>query len=366
MQVRVGDEVDFPSYLVTVEDMDVTGNCAQDVPAIETKACNVPIYNSYLGSRGTNEEHDSRAFKSSATSAPIRNHFIGLKRPKSSITCPSTSSNTSDSLISAYNDNCSACDSFVELRQAEVERARNSAPSQSIQDCTKESILSTYPRSIQPKRSALDILSIIGESTSLSDVNDPRFSLANIKEPYPSAHNRNRSCVLTSNQSDVKHYCPDSDLSIQKHVSGADHNDFISAQSVPDWAPVAHVSKKQRLGMKGISISSSSAACSDLNVFTDPAAYESTAPFKHLMQSETTKQPLQKMIIHRNHDALNFPCANECQETLTSRNVTVPATFSSWNEYSRTFTAAIYEEINLRLRETAAIFYRVCQVFFFK
>jgi hypothetical protein len=153
-----------------------------------------------------------------------------------------------------------------------------------------------------------------------------------------------------------------------------EEHDIISSK-VTDWVPVP---KRKCLGTKAFSMRRSS---NENFIAEVPAAGPKVSNFvehqsqkfefnaagrnfahKSLNDLPTGNVPLHKTVNKQKAGTLNFPAAFDCEESVTCRQVTIPTIFQSWHEYSRSFTEAVYEEINLRVRETALAFYKACQV----
>ncbi len=216
--------------------------------------------------------------------------------------------------------------------------------------------------SLESKRSARDILAMLGEevacSTHLPKSQQPEQKQVDISQGTNSWHTvekvRPTLCAI--------------EIPTSMCCEEVDDLGFSTSVST-DWAPVVPAAKKQRLSGKGpLKIP----ACNINSEYYSPtpaipaSAHEKSFNASPLLRS---KNPISnsaghagKRIIQRNTDPLNFPTAEECAAPVLRRCIVVPATFPSWHEYARLFTAAVHEEINLRVREMALMFYKVCQV----
>jgi hypothetical protein len=347
----VGDEIDFPSYLVTIEDADVSIHLKESsASAVPIEDTFVPRYNSRVGMCGTKiQSADSTV----APMKPARTHFNGLKKTKTSTL------NFSETAFDECQFNEGPAEprprSFSITPKTQICGYGNFKDSRGsvLEDlCAAKVILpsknshSLETETMHPKRSARDILAIIGESD----------------RSFADARNYKTSTELIIRKDEMSQ----SPLDDRLETKGSRSSYLESTATSEDWAPVAPASKKLRLGIKGSIHSQGLCAMSKTDSprpricgFAEGMDYDNPS-----CQSgkEMVNPPLPKRVFQRNTDSLNFPSAKECEESLTQRKVQIPATFSSWHQYSTTFTAAVYEEINLRVREMALSFYRVCQV----
>lgn len=314
---------------------------------MQSEPKSIPRYNSHIH-HCKNTEIQSMASKV-ATFSVARNHFTGLKRPKSSIAEASSECRFSGE-SSTNHDICERVDNpdFGETRYNSGEQFENSLSSEPLgsEQTLQRARCAPFPVSMQPKRSAREILSIIGETD-------------------PSGENCGRAQSSTC-RSTWNDEIGSTNLEFRSPKLPR-RTDFIELSSISeDWAPVAPDAKKLRLGNKVSPQSRQLNTWSEtvtpsplLTGFSRASAAENShdQPQKLRVCSE-----LPKRILHRNTERLCFPTAKECEEQLIRRIVQVPAIFSSWHQYSTTFTSAVYEEINLRVRELALSFYRACQV----
>jgi hypothetical protein len=372
----VGDDIDFPSYLVTVDDIAETVPQSPIASEPEARFGTVPRYHAHLGPSGTAQT------KASNPVCPVkienRPPSVGLTRNKmleinsfhrDGVEADVHSSNMYGIEFETFRERlpCSEHKKTLSLKHEQSIAPQFDAcdlPPDSWDEFPAASSAQSYNfKGTESKRSARDIVAMLNEEPS-EELFCRSHSLDAPKFQQPKADVSKGFSIWNTGDNDRPALYT---VAIPKSVL-CDEIGFSTSGST-DWAPVVPPAKKQRLGGK---YPLTTMVCNDISDQKSPSrafsahSQERSGYVNPLRRGKdvisNVAGPNSKRIIQRNTDPLTFPSADECAEPVSRRNIVVPATFPSWHEYARLFTAAVHEEINLRIREMALMFYKVCQV----
>jgi hypothetical protein len=377
--VGVGDDIDFPSYLVTVDDIVDSAPQLPIASEPESRFGTVPRYHAHFGPSGTAKSQASKLVcpVKSATypsTQPVKTHFVGLTRNKVSGINSSRIDGVEGGVYSSsdmygtdfetyreclpYNGQSNFLSPNPEDDIAQQFETFDVPPDSSAGFAAASAAKSYISRSTESKRSAREIMAMLSEEVICpsNSFDTPQFKpqKAELSKEFSVKHSVENDWSALST------------ASIPKTVWCDEVTDLgFSVSSSTDWAPVVPAAKKQRLGVKGplTTMASNNSGKTAPSHPISACSHERSGYSNPLLRGVSSAAGhTSKYIIQRNTDPLNFPSANECAEPISRRNIVVPATFPSWHEYARLFTAAVHEEINLRVREMALMFYKVCQV----
>jgi hypothetical protein len=374
-QVGVGDEIDFPSYLVTIDDK------VDTVPQVpigsepEARFGIVPRYCARFGPSGIAQTKASNPL--SPVKLENRPPSVGLSRTKMSgikgfggngVESDALSSDVYGTVVETFCEHLphNGQGNFLPPKHEENFASRIEAfdvPPGSLDEFPAASSAKSYvSRSTESKRSARDIVAMLSDEVHCqsisSDMPKSQPQKADLTNGFSLGHTGENDRSAQFAVVIPKSVCCDVGTNLGFTESGS-----------TDWAPVVPLAKKQRLGgkfpLKSAVYNDISDRNSHFHAFSArpqevSCNANSLSRGKDLISN--TCGPTSKRIIQRTTDPLTFPSADECAEPVLRRNIVVPATFPSWHEYARLFTAAVHEEINLRVREMALMFYKVCQV----